>query len=147
MAFAVRCSAFLFPSFQGTVLLGVCSLSSSSSPFVTPYVPLDNWLLLILMHLKCIFTLGTKNLGVHTKRGSGLIVMVSPFLYRTFPAQGFSLNPGCRGRGLVPVCTRCPRRQDIYPSFVSRPGVRLHSHDHLRYVRCDHLPMPRRPHI
>lgn len=25
---------------------------------------------------KCIFTLGTKNLGVHTKQGSGLIVMV-----------------------------------------------------------------------
>ena len=27
----------------------------------------------------CIFTLGTKNLGVHTKRGSGLIVMVDSF--------------------------------------------------------------------
>ena len=25
---------------------------------------------------QCIFTLGTKNLGVHTKQGSGLIVMV-----------------------------------------------------------------------
>lgn len=27
----------------------------------------------------CIFTLGTKNLGKYTKRGSGLIVMVSTF--------------------------------------------------------------------
>ena len=27
----------------------------------------------------CIFTLGTKDLGVHTKRGSGLIVMVNYF--------------------------------------------------------------------
>lgn len=31
--------------------------------------------------LKCIFTLATKNLGVFTKRGSGLIVMVSLLLY------------------------------------------------------------------
>lgn len=29
------------------------------------------------LHVQCIFTLGTKNLGVHTKKGSGLIVMVS----------------------------------------------------------------------
>lgn len=30
------------------------------------------------MYFQCIFTLGTKNLGLHTKRGSGLIVMVGP---------------------------------------------------------------------
>lgn len=29
-----------------------------------------------LSRFQCIFTLGTKNLGVYTKRGSGLIVMV-----------------------------------------------------------------------
>lgn len=28
-----------------------------------------------VQYLQCIFTLATKNLGVHTKRGSGLIVM------------------------------------------------------------------------
>ena len=26
--------------------------------------------------MQCIFTLGTKNLGIYTKRGSGLVVMV-----------------------------------------------------------------------
>ncbi len=31
----------------------------------------------ILKLVQCIFTLGTKNLGPYTKRGSGLIVMVS----------------------------------------------------------------------
>lgn len=41
-----------------------------------------------IVYFQCIFTLGTKNLGVHTKRGSGLIVMVSPLVFWLCSIQG-----------------------------------------------------------
>jgi hypothetical protein len=59
--------------------------------------------------------------------------------------QVFSLNSGCRRRGLVPACTGCPRRQSVYPSLVSCTVVRLHSHDHLRHVRSRGFPNSYRP--
>lgn len=40
----------------------------------------------------CIFTLGTKNLGVHTKKGSSLIVMVCCSLSASY-LFAFMLTP------------------------------------------------------
>ena len=47
----------------------------------------------------CIFTLGTKNLGVHTKRGSSLIVMVctplvSLLFHANFSFREWEVAPG-----------------------------------------------------
>lgn len=41
-------------------------------------------------HSQCIFTLGTKNLGIYTKKGSGLIVMVRLLTLASYGALFFS---------------------------------------------------------
>jgi FHS family L-fucose permease-like MFS transporter len=57
---------------------------------------------LFLMCFQCIFTLGTKNLGVHTKRGSGLIVMVGPLVYWLCSIQGSHYTQGVGGGAWYP---------------------------------------------
>ena len=56
----------------------ICYPVSTRKSSGVALLPRFAWVLTALrcVALKCIFTLGTKGLGPHTKRGSGLIVMV-----------------------------------------------------------------------
>lgn len=83
----------------------------------------------------CIFTLGTKNLGKYTKKGSGLIVMVSTLPCTDLPA--YKLMLGSWRRCLVPVRAGCIGRFDIHSPVISCPDVRIHCNDVIRYVSDD----------
>lgn len=83
----------------------------------------------------CIFTLGTKNLGKYTKKGSGLIVMVSTFPCTNLPA--YKLMLGSWRWCLVPTGAGCIGRSGIHSSVISRPNVRIHCNDVIRYVSVD----------
>lgn len=80
----------------------------------------------------CIFTLGTKNLGKYTKKGSGLMVMVSPFHALTCQLTKSVL--GCRWRSLVPACAGRIGRFDIHSAVISCPVVGIHRNDVICYV-------------
>lgn len=83
----------------------------------------------------CIFTLGTKNLGKYTKKGSGLMVMVNPFHVLTCQLTKSVL--GCRWRSLVPACAGRIGRFGIHSSVVSCPVVRIHCNDIICYVSAN----------
>lgn len=83
----------------------------------------------------CIFTLGTKNLGKYTKRGSGLIVMVSTFHVLTRPLTKSML--GCRRRSLVPTRAGFTGRSGIHSSVVSCADVRIYCNDAVCNVSAD----------
>ena len=83
----------------------------------------------------CVFTLGTKNLGKHTKKGSGLIVMVSSSHVLTRQLTESML--GCGWWSLVPIRAGRIGRFDIHPSVISCPDVRIHCNDVICYVSAD----------
>ena len=80
----------------------------------------------------CIFTLGTKNLGKYTKRGSGLIVMASPF--DVLARQLTESILGCWRRSLVPVRAGCISRFSVHSSVISCPDDWIHCNDVICYV-------------
>ena len=80
----------------------------------------------------CIFTLGTKNLGVHTKRGSSLIVMVCTPLVSLLSMLTSHL--GSRRWCLVPTRPRSTGRCHQYPSVIPCSRLRIYGHDDICLV-------------
>ena len=83
----------------------------------------------------CIFTLGTKNLGKYTKKGSGLIVMVR--LSHALTRQLTKSMSGCGRRSLVPICAGGIGRLDVHSSVISCPDVGIHCNDVICHVSAD----------
>lgn len=130
------------------------------SPYSMPISVYLSSNVFISIALQVIFTLGTKNLGRHTKRGSGLIVMVR--LFR--PHRGYAvgrlltdtcmpitmrnrrLRPcvcdpsGCRRRCLVAAHGGSRRRPYFDRTILRHPVRRIYDHGLLRNVRtCLHI--------
>jgi FHS family L-fucose permease-like MFS transporter len=94
-----------------------------------------------------IFTLGTANLGRHTRRGAGILVSSCHSISSIFlTADLYILGHGRIRRRCLPTNSRCHCRSIQHPHFIPRPDLRVHGRVGIRHLSLDYPrpPLPAR---